>query len=342
MIEAAISKQAQGITDEYLAMLSRGSLPKWFPKEPGNHLGYAQTFTARVQKRIQSQEAAWSEDKIFVQESLWRGFSIHWYQSGMPVFKISDALAASMVLTDFDEISFSEAKLPFQSFMIEIDGVSPLVYGGERLDRIAVMSAKMPFENIDATTRFSFESARIFNVIYLRGTTNSMEVKSNQLYITPDGESVEAMLMNTVTSKNQALREAMARIAIGISVLLNNDHEAIAGATTEIERKKRRKYKSVSGERTYTEIVVGREIKISDPLDMIAVASNVSSGEVPPDGTNTWKLKNQILVRGHFTKQPYGPRSSLRRRQFIQPYWRGPEVGPRSTRRFTLEEDGEY
>jgi len=38
-------------------------------------------------------------------------------------------------------------------------------------------------------------------------------------------------------------------------------------------------------------------------------------------------LTTQFLVRGYWRQQPYGPKNSLRRRQWIQPFWRGPEEG---------------
>ncbi len=39
-------------------------------------------------------------------------------------------------------------------------------------------------------------------------------------------------------------------------------------------------------------------------------------------------ISAQFLVRGHWRNQPYGPKSSLRRRQWIQPHWKGPQDGP--------------
>jgi hypothetical protein len=33
----------------------------------------------------------------------------------------------------------------------------------------------------------------------------------------------------------------------------------------------------------------------------------------------------QVLVRGHWRQQPHGPRSSLRKRIWLEPFWRGPE-----------------
>jgi hypothetical protein len=40
----------------------------------------------------------------------------------------------------------------------------------------------------------------------------------------------------------------------------------------------------------------------------------------------------QVMVRGFFRNQPYGPRSSLRRVQWIEPFWRGPEAALIQTR----------
>jgi hypothetical protein len=39
----------------------------------------------------------------------------------------------------------------------------------------------------------------------------------------------------------------------------------------------------------------------------------------------------RVQVQGHWKNQPYGPKSSLRKRLFVSPYWRGPELGDVST-----------
>lgn len=50
-------------------------------------------------------------------------------------------------------------------------------------------------------------------------------------------------------------------------------------------------------------------------------------------------LKLQLLVRGYWRNQPYGPQSTLRRKQWIEPYWRGPDDAPIAVRPHKLRED---
>lgn len=44
----------------------------------------------------------------------------------------------------------------------------------------------------------------------------------------------------------------------------------------------------------------------------------------------------QVLIRGFWRHQPYGPRSSLRKLIHIEPFWRGPEDAPVAVRRHQL------
>lgn len=41
-------------------------------------------------------------------------------------------------------------------------------------------------------------------------------------------------------------------------------------------------------------------------------------------------LKERVLVTGHYRHVVHGPRRSLRRRQWIEPYYKGPEDAPES------------
>jgi hypothetical protein len=45
-------------------------------------------------------------------------------------------------------------------------------------------------------------------------------------------------------------------------------------------------------------------------------------------GRTKRKLGTQFVVAGHWTHQAHGPRKSLRRLQWIQPYWKGPLDAP--------------
>ena len=50
------------------------------------------------------------------------------------------------------------------------------------------------------------------------------------------------------------------------------------------------------------------------------------------NGTKRDPLAIQFMVRGFFRQQPYGPRSSLRRSQWIRPFWKGPSDAPINVR----------
>lgn len=51
-----------------------------------------------------------------------------------------------------------------------------------------------------------------------------------------------------------------------------------------------------------------------------------AAGEGAETGTGR-PLTVRVRVQGHWRRQPYGPKRELRRTQWIQPFWRGPEDG---------------
>lgn len=50
------------------------------------------------------------------------------------------------------------------------------------------------------------------------------------------------------------------------------------------------------------------------------------------------KLSVQVLVAGHWKRQPHGPKSMLRKMIWREPYWRGPEDAPVLTRPHKLDD----
>ena len=74
---------------------------------------------------------------------------------------------------------------------------------------------------------------------------------------------------------------------------------------------------------------VGRPIKLGARLKA-AIREGLSGGA-------SWKLDSRFVVRGHWRNQAYGPEHSLRRKQWIEPYWKGPEdVGEALERTFEV------
>lgn len=54
------------------------------------------------------------------------------------------------------------------------------------------------------------------------------------------------------------------------------------------------------------------------------------------EGGKKWMLQKRIRVPGFWRWQPHGPKMSLRRRQFIEPHWRGPTFAEMVERGFVV------
>lgn len=63
-----------------------------------------------------------------------------------------------------------------------------------------------------------------------------------------------------------------------------------------------------------------------------------TTGEDKEEGGKKWTLQKRIRVPGFWRWQPYGPKHSLRRRQFIPPHWRGPTFAEQVERNFVVSD----
>lgn len=62
------------------------------------------------------------------------------------------------------------------------------------------------------------------------------------------------------------------------------------------------------------------------------------SGYVPlSQGSGGHPLEKRFVVRGHYRNQAHGAERALRKRIWIQPYWKGPEWGERMNRPYRVE-----
>ncbi len=333
-------ERAKDATKNYTNALERKLVPGWFPREPHNYIAYIMRAQYGASKKFIKDR----EDRIYT--ALPFAFGTQWYQSGMPTFKISDALAAAFVLTDFDDVLFEDVKFPFESFCVRIDGVSPILTSeGQEIKSIAFMSGRSMPDGLTPSNRAELEAMSTDNFIYIMADDVKDDNKVWTVYqeFEPT-DPVQQFMFDVLREypKDGGVYVSMMRIAFGVATMLKNNHSDLTDALERTRKSRSSGPKGKPIERTYTEIVPGREVKIKDPLDLIAIARHVSSGEVPPDGTKTWKLKTQVLVRGHWRNQAHGPNYSLRKQIFVQPFMKGPDYAVRTERKFTLEEDEKY
>lgn len=92
--------------------------------------------------------------------------------------------------------------------------------------------------------------------------------------------------------------------------------------------------------------LVGQDVKLSKEVRDAARAATVYAVStlaglpVLDVAREPWALHARHLVRGHWKHQPCGPGRTERRRIWLAPYWRGPDVGIISTRVYEVGEEG--
>ena len=74
------------------------------------------------------------------------------------------------------------------------------------------------------------------------------------------------------------------------------------------------------------------ELRSIDPQRRVLLGSHViyvdrAAAQESGHGGSGKKLELRVRVSGHWRRQPCGPKSSLRKLMWIQPFWRGPEDG---------------
>jgi len=93
--------------------------------------------------------------------------------------------------------------------------------------------------------------------------------------------------------------------------------ERVAQYTTK--RAKRKSEKSNEFVKKPDIWILGKEIKLSKEL-VLAASSQAQN-------SSAWSVTKRFVVRGHWKSQACGPGMTLRKRIFVQPYWKGPKEG---------------
>lgn len=79
--------------------------------------------------------------------------------------------------------------------------------------------------------------------------------------------------------------------------------------------------------------LLGKEIKLSKELVQAARSQYLDE--------SAWTIKKRFVVRGHWRDQAYGPGRTLRKRMWIEAFWKGPTEGERLAHLYTDKKEGE-
>jgi len=250
-------------------------------------------------------------------------FGMAWAMSGFPLLRPTHKLAASLMATHVPKDLVPDIKPPFPSFLIEVpEGIVPV----GQVDLKASDGKPFPgqMSSMAYTDRLAGLVESIDGLMLLR-VLHGPETERKPILCAfyPIATIGDLADMQHPDPKVRLL----ARLVLNCALELEDPrhkHAREGGPPRPTPSKKGGRTKDTLP--TAWTFELRREVK----LDARAwVGDYIASKGTSPSV--------QTLVRGHWKRQPFGPRVlNLRRSIHIEPYWRGPEDAPIVTRPLAL------
>lgn len=261
--------------------------------------------------------------------------SAQWADLGFPVINLTHDFYRAIAVTDFGDVGEDPVQLPFPAMLLRLpeslrgsDSSLPMFlypvptnkakpgYGGFNsafgtmtlnADEIAFAATRMtikaePGEGDERQAFTQWTNGIPFDQ-FLGDHVVSMEEMS----------PIEKKATEIIGTEMDPTITKRARRVVGNTLLYINSNgglptEKRIGPDVPVERE----------HKTEPRFRVGRPIKLDGRLKA-AIKGGLGDGA-------SWKLESKFVVRGHWRNQAYGPQHSLRRRKWIEPYWKGPET----------------
>ena len=247
--------------------------------------------------------------------------SAWWAHLGFPVFNLTLDFFRAVRVTDFGDSGDEPMNCPYPSYLVRFpealkDGVkhgfiypvptqhsldldAPIAFNARRF----TLAAPYDENGKKQTARQAYTQWNVgitFDT-FLNGTPRTMEAI----------DAVEREATRVIGTEMDSELTKQARRVLGNTFLYVNANGGLPakktlGADVPVERE----------HETAPRFRVGRPIKLG---------SRIRAALVNPGSGQTWELDKRFIVRGHWRNQAYGPERSLRRKQWIQPFWKGPE-----------------
>jgi hypothetical protein len=262
-----------------------------------------------------------------------------WADQGFPTITMGDRLAAALCGTEVPPEWYGELKAPWEAFVIEIPGGDPpliTIFDPEiqkrtRATRVLVQHT-VAEDGLEEWwwMLFSEHDQHFWREGTPEQILHSVEFRERETerYRVHGGEAFEEHIR-----QDQRIYHLVSRLVFN-SILTLTDPDRVRAVGSSHKRYETR---SKSGnDRTGTPeqrvFVIGKPIQI----DCRSAIRDYLEGRSTRD---SFKVSTQFLVRGHWRWQPHGPNHSLRRRQWIQPFWKGPEDAVIPIRDHDLQSD---
>lgn len=273
-------------------------------------------------------------------------------RAGSQSFVVGPRLAEMFIHTSLSKIFWGEIKLPYQSIFVSLPDSKLRLWGGKRTGWHQVAGA--------------FLTTTDNNELLLLIRANPNEKSSD-----PDDDAVQFMGVNLGVLQEKdiesAIEEVFSRPVISavdgdddpdvaaevrsvvtsvIRIIINlTQYLSCPGAEVETHRERgleraRKRLEEKLGTRTTPEMkkAIRKSLRDLGPHCVTTVVGKTieESWEEERKRREGCQTPRLHWVRGHWKMQPYGPRKSLRKRVWIQPYERG-EDNPEESREYVVE-----
>jgi hypothetical protein len=291
-------------------------------------------------------------------------FLATWAEYGMPVYRLTESAIGSFLLTDPVNVDFKEVKPPFPSMWIEFP---PNYWILERpsdgkkvyLQAMTFHEHKNPIADVDlydATLDDAFpdETYWVLSALFsdARESDSMMDVMSKFVTTTlaPDTQDLYKKWVTSkivppksiYESKRDQLKEegvfsGMIRIFVNMCMYIAECKSHAVRRSHYLRKGGSKKHKKRDEGLTDT-WVVGKELKIEKEV----IEGGKHWLEMRRGDRTKWRLTKRIVVCGHWKKQPYGPKHSLRKTVWIKPYVKNPKSKKKLIRRYKVNVKESY
>jgi len=298
----------------------------------------------QLKKLVNKLSLFYSDKKIYaisyMYGSLYNKIQI-WKDYGMKTFKLSPELVSAFNNTDISlKITPGDFKYPFDAFMIESDS---------QLFKCDLNNKSCDVNNILFINKRAIESGCVGIDINGKEREISWDVSimgiAGGFKINIDGEDIESGLdYMWLNAKDDQTIKSAHNTKNDVSLILDNNT-----TTDDAQNLINIFYNTVmyindsTRVRADTERVCSRKIKsIKEKMNGGGASSEYiyltpPRGYVSVEPDKRKAIDKRFIVRGHWTDQAYGPKHGMRRRQWILPYWKGPEMSEIVSKTYMVE-----
>lgn len=252
-----------------------------------------------------------------------------WADQAFPTVTMGEKFCAALMATRIPEDMVDEIECPWKAFVIEVPGKMLSVFDAEAMRRTRIV--RILVHKTDHATdawrwvAFGENGQHVWRLGTPDYLLSPVEFgKTVRAYYEDNGDRDA---FENDLHRDERLYVLIGRLVLNICLAVA-DPDMIKPVGSSHKRHATREGRRGPPEQRVFQ--VGRPIS----LDCREAIQEYIEGE-----REAHELKIQSLVRGYYRRQPHGPKLALRRRQWIEPYWRGPEGAPILVRPHTIPED---